>query len=197
MAPNHWPLRVRILLVTFKIGTQLLSVALSNFLMTDLLQSPAAFMVTQYSEEKKTQFYFRVTVTLCNIHHRPFFRPYSMSTGAGLSSVFVFLFVFCFECCWFQQKDFGTSKTLPPFCQNLDSLQTTSPLETVGENSAKRKKQLLELCMQQLVLKSDTGYTTMHTSSLRATATLNRDWNHSGIGWFWASGTIPNKRGFS
>lgn len=37
----------------------------------------------------------------------------------------------------------------------------------------------------------------MHTSSLRATATPNRDWIREGIGRFWVSGTIPNKRGFS
>lgn len=137
VAPNHWPLWARILLVTFKIGTQLLSGALSNFLMTDLLWSPAAFMVGQFSEEKKTQFYFQVTVTLCNIHHRPFFRPHSMSTGAGLSNIFVFLFVFfVLNVADFSKKTLELQKKkkhLTPIFQNLDSLQTTSPLETVGK----------------------------------------------------------------
>lgn len=55
----------------------------------------------------------------------------------------------------------------------------------------------VELCTQQTELKSETWHTTMHTSSLHAAATPNRDWIHSRVGGFWVSGTIPNKRGFS
>lgn len=159
-------------------------------------------MVSQFfwGKSKRTQFHLHVTVTLCNIHHRSFFRPYSMSTGAGFS--FLFLDFFCF---WLlliaTKKDFGTSKKkkkknlTPPF-QNLDSLQATNSLETVGKTQQRGRKQLLNCACSNLVLQSDTGYITMHTSSLRATATPNRNWIHSGIGWFWVSGTIPNKRGF-
>lgn len=88
---------------------------------------------------KKPQFYFQVTVTLCNIHHRPFFRPQSMSTGAGLSNIFVFLFVFyVLNVADFSKKTLELQKKnkkthLTPIFQNLDSLQTTSPLETVGK----------------------------------------------------------------
>lgn len=140
--------------------------------------------------KKRTQFHLHVTVTLCNIHHRPFFRPYSLSTGAGFSLFFSFFLLLQIAA-----KDFGTSKTLPHFKTWIPS-RLPIPLKLLGKLCTEEET-AVELCMQQTVLKSDTGYTTMHTSSLRATATPNRDWIHSGIGWFWVSGTIPNKRGFS
>lgn len=127
-------------------------------------------MVRKFSEEKRTQFHLHVTVTLCNIHHRPFFRPYPYVHRSW------FLFRLFSGLLLIAAKDFGTSKkTLPPF-QNLDSLQAADPPGNCWENSLQRgRKQLLKVCMQQTVLESDTGYTIMHTSSLHATATPNRD----------------------
>lgn len=126
-------------------------------------------MASQFSELKKTtQFYFRVT--LCNIHHRPFFRPYSMSTGSRL----VFFCCFCFLIVAdFSKKTLELQNTLPLFKTWIPSRPPIS-LKLLGK-ICKEEEAAVELCMRQTVLKSDTGYTTMHTSSLRATATPNRD----------------------
>lgn len=112
---------------------------------------------------KKPQFYFQVTVTLCNIHHRPFFRPQSMSTGAGLSNIFVFLFVFyVLNVADFSKKTLELQKkkqkkpTLPPFFKTWIPSRPPVPLKLLGK-FCKEEEAAVELCMQQIVLKSDTG----------------------------------------
>lgn len=139
VAPNHWPLWARILLVTFKIGTQLLSGALSNFLMTDLLWSPAAFMVGQFSEEKNLNSTFKwqlhcaiYTIDLSSVHSRcPPELVCLIFLFSCLSFMFWMLLISAKRLWNFKKKNKKTHLT--PIFQNLDSLQTTSPLETVGK----------------------------------------------------------------
>lgn len=159
VAANHWRLQAQILLVTFNLEPS--AGALLNFLLYDLLRSPVVWSAS-FRRKKRTQFHLYVTVTLCNIHHRPFFRPYSVHRSWFLILCFVF------DCCCLQQKDtYPFSKLgFPPGSQ--------SPWNC-WEHSAKRK-------MQRTELKSDTGYTIMHTSSLHATATSNRRLNPQ---WDW------------
>lgn len=121
-------------------------------------------------KRKRTQFHLHVTVTLCNIHHRPFFRPYPMSTGAGFSFVFVFLFLIVAD----RSKRLWNFKKPYPLFKTWIPSRPPIPLKLLGK-LCKEEEAAVELCMQETVLKSDTGYTTMHTSSLRATATPNRD----------------------
>lgn len=155
-------------------------------------------MVNQFLKTIRTQFHLDVTVTLCNIHHRLRFRPYSKSTGAGFVFCCCFFFPLHFLsccCCWMQQRTLELQKKPYPFSKLWFLPGPQSP-ETVGQtlqrgrNSCWTVHWRLKLLVYNWVHK-------MHTSSLRATATPNRDWMHSGIGWFWVSGTIPNKRGFS
>ncbi len=93
-------------------------------------------------KKKRTQFHLYVTVTLCNIHHRPFFRPYSMSTGAGFSFVFWLLLI--------AAKDFGTSKkkNLTPFQKTWIPPRPPISLKLLGK-LCKEEEAAVELCMQQ------------------------------------------------
>lgn len=167
--------------------------ALSNFLLSDLLWSPAATMASQFSELKKNKRNFTLELH-CAIYTIDLF---SVHTRCPPEIVFCFFFgYFCFLIVAdFSKKTLELQNTLPLFKTWIPSRPPIS-LKLLGK-ICKEEEAAVELCMRQTVLKSDTGYTTMHTSSLRATATPNRDWNHSGIGWSWVSGTIPNKRGFS
>lgn len=135
-------------------------------------------MVCQFSEEKKNT--ISPLVTLCNIHHRLFFRPYSMSTGSG----------FFFWLLLIAAKDWNF-KNLTPF-QNLDSLQAANLPETVGKTLQRGRSS----CWTVHAAKCTKEWHWVHNNAhfLSATATPNRDWiYYSGIGWFWVSGTIPNK----
>lgn len=130
---------------------------------------------------KKNRFHLHVTVTLCNIHHRPFFRPYSMSTRAGFSFVLFFSF---FWLSLIAAKDVGTSKTLPLFKTWILS-RPPIPLWNCWGKLCKEEEAAVELCMQETVLKCDTGHTVMHTSSLHTTATpkrLNPQWDWMVLG---------------
>lgn len=91
-------------------------------------------------KKKRTQFHLHVTVTLCNIHHRPFFRPYSMSTGAGFSFVFWLLLI--------AAKDFGTSKKTLPLFKTWIPSRPPIPLKLLGK-LCKEEEAAVELCMQQ------------------------------------------------
>lgn len=81
-----------------------------------------------------------------------------MSTGAGFSFLLVFLIVA--DC----SKRLELQKPLPPFKTWIPSRPPIS-LKLLGK-LCKEEEAAVELCMQQSVLKSDTGYTIMHTSSL-------------------------------
>lgn len=117
-----------------------------------------------------------ISLSLCNIHIDLSSSVHTLSTGAGFSLFFLFLcFYFLFLLLPLQQKNFWNFTNFTAPSQNLDSPQAAdSPLKLLGKNSAKRKKQLSNCACSKLYW-IDTGYTIMHTSSLHATATPNRD----------------------
>lgn len=80
-----------------------------------------------FRRKKRTQFHLHVTVTLCNIHHRPFFRPYSVSTGAGFSFLF---FVFIVADC---SKRLWNFTNLTPLFKTWIPSRPPIPLKTVGK----------------------------------------------------------------
>lgn len=164
-----------------------------------LLWSPALCVISQFfgkRGEKTTNFHLCLTVH-CAIYTRDLT---SVHTWCPLELVSHETSIPLFSLLLFAAK--GTQNTFtplfppqPPF-HNLVSLQAANTPGYCWENFAKRKKQLLKSARNELYrrVKQRTGV--MHTSSLRATATPNRDWIHSGIGRFWVSGTKPNKREF-
>lgn len=194
MAPNHWRLQAQIPLVTFNLEPSRLLVLCWIFycpVMKTSYEAQSSAWSASFRSQKEQNFTFMwqlhcaiYTIDLSSVHTR--------CPPELVSLLFVFLF---FDCRWLQQKTLELQRPYP-FSKLGFSPGRQSPSETVGEN-CKEEEAAVELCMQETVLKCDTGHTVMHTSSLHTTATPNRDWIHSGIGWFWVSGTIPNKRGFS
>lgn len=157
VAPNHWPLWARILLVTFKIGTQLLSGALSNFLMTDLLWSPAAFMVGQFSEEKNLNSTFKwqlhcaiYTIDLSSVHSRcPPELVCLIFLFSCLSFMFWMLLISAKRLWNFKKKNKKKNPPYPHFSKLGFPPDHQSPWNC-WENSAKRKKQLLNCVCSKL-----------------------------------------------
>lgn len=170
------------------IGTQSLTGALLDFFIVLFVVKPSGQPVFS-GKQNRTQFHLHVTVTLCNIHHRPFFRPYSVSW-----SWFLFM---CFDCCWMQQKtlELQTKNLSPLFFKTWIPPRPLIPLKLLGK-TLQRGSSSCWTVQAAKCTKQWHWVHIMHTSSLHATATPNTDWIHSGVGRFWVSGTIPNKRGF-
>lgn len=119
-----------------------------------LLRSLAVCMVSQFLEGKKrTRFHLHVRITLCNICHRSFFRPYSMSTRAGFFCLFVSFF---FWLLLIAAKDFGTSKTLPLFKTWIPS-RPPIPLKLFGKTQQSGRSNYWKCACSELYWKVKLG----------------------------------------
>lgn len=131
-----------------KLGTQAFTGALSNFLLSDLLWSPAATMASQFLELKKKQ---NFTLEL----HCAIYTIYLFSVRTQCPPELVFCY-FCFLIVADFSKRLWNFKNLSPFSK-LGFPPGRQSLWNCWENSAKRKKQLLNCACGKLYWKVTLG----------------------------------------
>lgn len=204
MAPNHWRLQAQILFGHLQLATQSLTGALLNFFqLSSFVTKPSSLYgqpVFRKKQKKRTQFHLHVTVTLCNIHHRPFL-PSILNVHRSWFLFFLFFFSTCFcvivaDC----SKRLWNFKnlTLPPFSKLGFPPGRRSPWKLLGKLDAKRKRAAVERvhaanCTEEW----HWVHNDAHFLSARHSHTQQRLNPQRGSDRFWVSGTIPNKRGFS
>lgn len=127
------------------------------------------------------------TVSLCNMPQTSSVHP---------PELFVFCCFLFLTCLVAAAKHFGTSWKNCPFLRLFFGSPDRQFLITVGETLQRGSCSCWTLHAENYPEDWDWVFDTC-TLPLCTPQPLPTDWTLRGIGWFWLSGTIPNKRGFS